>query len=126
MKTDEKKDTLYLCDPQKNTECQKGICQMPCGCFLTTKKEFAVTDENKNPIIANDRAGRGDVNMKWIELNDGTLVNTEKLAGISANIKTYKVYYSFGTGDDMALETFGTAAAMERRMQQLKDLLLEK
>ena len=64
--------------------------------------------------------------MKWIELNDGTLVNTEKLAGISANIKTYKVYYSFGTGDDMALETFGTAAAMERRMQQLKDLLLEK
>lgn len=64
--------------------------------------------------------------MKWIELNDGTLVNAEKLAGISADIKTYKVYYSFGTGDDMALETFGAAAAMERRMQQLKDLLLEK
>lgn len=54
--------------------------------------------------------------MRWIELNDGSLVNTEKLAGVSADIKTHKVYYSFGTGDDMALETFGTAAAMERRM----------
>ena len=57
MKTDEK-STLYLCDPQKNTECQKGICQMPngcfLGCFLTTKKEFAVTDENGNPIIATE------------------------------------------------------------------------
>ena len=54
MKTDEKKDTLYLCDPQKNTECQKVICQVPNGCFLTTKKEFAVTDENENPIIVTE------------------------------------------------------------------------
>lgn len=54
MKTDEKKDTLYLCDPQKNTECQKEICQIPNGCFLTTRKEFAVTDENENPIIATE------------------------------------------------------------------------
>lgn len=54
MKTDEKKDTLYLCDPQKNTECQKVICQIPDGCFLTTKKEFTVTDENGNPIIATE------------------------------------------------------------------------
>lgn len=53
MKTDEK-STLYLCDPQKNTECQKGNCQMPNGCFFTTKKEFAVTDENANPIIATE------------------------------------------------------------------------
>lgn len=49
MKNDEKKDTLYLCDPQKNTECPKGNCQIPDGCFLTIKKEFAVTDENGNP-----------------------------------------------------------------------------
>ena len=62
--------------------------------------------------------------MRWIELNDGSFVNTEKLAGVSADIKTHKVYYSFGTGDDMALETFGTAAAMERRMQQLRQMLL--
>lgn len=56
MKTDEKKDTLYLCDPQKNTECQKGICHVlnGYGCFLTTRKEFAVTDENGNPIIATE------------------------------------------------------------------------
>jgi len=62
--------------------------------------------------------------MKWIELNDGTLVNVEKLVGISADIKTYKVYYSFDTGNDMALETFGTSAAMERRMRQLRQMLL--
>ena len=48
MKNDEKKDTLYLCDPQKNTECPKTICQMPNGCFLTTKKEFA--KDEKKPI----------------------------------------------------------------------------
>ena len=57
MKTDEK-STLYLCAPQKNTECQKEICQIPnggfLGRFLTTKKEFAVTDENANPIIATE------------------------------------------------------------------------
>lgn len=51
MKNDEKKDTLYLCDPQKNTECPKRNCQIPDGCFLTIKKEFAVTDENGKPII---------------------------------------------------------------------------
>ena len=51
MKSDEKKDTLYLCDPQKNTECPKGNCQIPDGCFLTIKKEFAVTDKNGKPII---------------------------------------------------------------------------
>lgn len=43
MKNDEKKDTLYLCDPQKNTECPKVNCQIPDGCFLTIKKEFAET-----------------------------------------------------------------------------------
>mgnify|MGYP004652319963 CR=1 FL=1 len=52
MKTDEKKYPLYLCDPQKNTECKKTSCQMLYGCFFTKKKAFAVTDENENPIIA--------------------------------------------------------------------------
>ena len=55
MKTDEKKYPLYLCNPQKNTECQKTSCQLPDGCFLTTRKEFAVTDENENPIIAEEK-----------------------------------------------------------------------
>lgn len=55
MKTAEKKYPLYLCDPQKNTECpKKGNCQMPNGCFLTKKKAFAATDENENPIIATE------------------------------------------------------------------------
>ena len=125
MKTDEK-STLYLCNPRKNTECQKGICQIPNGCFLTTRKEFAVTDENENPIIATNRADRGDVNMKWIELNDGTLVNAEKLTSVGVtNIKAYTVYY-FDNVDTVAMETFNTAVETERRLQQLKDLLLEK
>lgn len=67
--------------------------------------------------------------MKWIELNDGTLVNVEKLTSVGANLKNYSVYY-FDDTNTIALETFGTAAAtaaaMERQMQQLKDLLLEK
>lgn len=51
MKSDVKKITLYLCDPQKNTECPKTICQIPHGCFFTAKKQFAVTDKNGKPII---------------------------------------------------------------------------
>lgn len=47
MKSDEKKDTLYLCDPQKNTACPKEICQMPNGCFFTTKKEFAKDEKSR-------------------------------------------------------------------------------
>lgn len=47
MKSDVKKITLYLCDPQKNTECPKTICQIPHGCFFTAKKQFAVTDESR-------------------------------------------------------------------------------
>lgn len=47
MKNDEKKDTLYLCDPQKNTACPKEICQMPNGCFFTTKKEFAKDEKSR-------------------------------------------------------------------------------
>ena len=47
MKSNEKKDTLYLCDPQKNTACPKEICQMPNGCFFTTKKEFAKDEKSR-------------------------------------------------------------------------------
>ena len=32
-------DNLYLCDPQKNVDCPKDICQTEC--FYTTKKEFS-------------------------------------------------------------------------------------
>lgn len=54
MKFDEKKDTLYLCDPQKNTECPKRICHMPNGCFLTTKEKCAKIDERNGPIIVTE------------------------------------------------------------------------
>lgn len=46
----EKKDTLYLCDPDKNTRCQKTVCQY--SCTLTTKQECAKLDENGKPVIA--------------------------------------------------------------------------
>ena len=48
VKTDEK-STLYLCDPQKIQSAKKELSDAEC-CFLTTRKEFAVTDENENPI----------------------------------------------------------------------------
>ncbi len=32
--------TRYKCDPQKNVNCPKTVCQKLC--FATTKKEFAV------------------------------------------------------------------------------------
>lgn len=35
----EKVPVLYLCDPEKNTECKKSGCQNPCR--YTTKVEFA-------------------------------------------------------------------------------------
>lgn len=43
-KEDGKQGTLYLCDPQKNKECQKEICQMPNGCFMTTNEAYAKID----------------------------------------------------------------------------------
>lgn len=47
--TSAKKDILYLCDPCKNTECQKSACQKQCK--LTAKREFAKIDEDGKPII---------------------------------------------------------------------------
>nr|DAG80323.1 MAG TPA: hypothetical protein [Caudoviricetes sp.] len=44
MKTDEKKGTLYLCDPQKNTECSKTGCQN--SCFMTANKAYAKIDDD--------------------------------------------------------------------------------
>ncbi len=49
-----KKDTLYLCDPSKNTECPKGNCQIPNGCFLTTKEECAKINEKNVPIVVTE------------------------------------------------------------------------
>lgn len=49
-------NTLYLCDPNKNTECKKTSCLYGDGkyqqCDATTKKEFAKLDENGEPILA--------------------------------------------------------------------------
>lgn len=70
--------------------------------------------------------------MKWIELNNGSLVNLDALAGINkcvANIgldsMECKIYYLTDT-DYVAIEGFETPEQLECRMQQLKDLLLEK
>lgn len=47
---------LYLCDPEKNTECKKTSCLYGNGkynvCDATTKKEFAKLNENDEPILA--------------------------------------------------------------------------
>lgn len=49
---------LYICDPEKNTECDKQCCAATSDewpyCTLTTKPEFAKQDENGQPISATD------------------------------------------------------------------------
>lgn len=42
---------LYLCDPDKNVDCPKTVCQSYCK--NTTKQEFAKLDENGLPITEN-------------------------------------------------------------------------
>ena len=70
--------------------------------------------------------------MKWIELNNGSLVNVESLACIKESVANIglgsaecKIYY-LGDMDYVGMESFETTDQVERRMQQLKDLLLEK
>lgn len=47
-KGEAKKATLYLCDPSKNTACEKTACQNPCK--MTAKKEFAKMDSDGKEI----------------------------------------------------------------------------
>jgi len=46
---------VYLCDPQKNTECKKTTCKTNLKakyrvCELTSKVAYALRDENGEPI----------------------------------------------------------------------------
>ena len=43
---------VYICDPAKNTSCNKAGCMIFNYCRCTTKKEFAKTGENGKPIVA--------------------------------------------------------------------------
>lgn len=63
--------------------------------------------------------------MKWIELNDGDLINLDAVASIIAGEKSNRVCYDAET-ETIATEMFATHEQVEHRMQQLKDLLLEK
>ena len=40
---------LYRCDPEKNKECRKRMCQKKCT--RTKKPEYAVKDQDGEPII---------------------------------------------------------------------------
>lgn len=44
-----KKKILYLCDPSKNKECKKTVCQTQCK--YTLNSAFAKADNKGNPII---------------------------------------------------------------------------
>lgn len=44
------KKILYLCDPSKNKECKKTVCQIICR--HTTSLHFAKLDDKGKPIIA--------------------------------------------------------------------------
>lgn len=63
--------------------------------------------------------------MKWIELNDGDIINLDAVAVIIAGEKSNRVCYVAET-ETIATEIFATHEQVEHRMQQLKDLLLEK
>ena len=63
--------------------------------------------------------------MNWIELQDGDLINLDAVIAIVANKILNKVCYLSGI-ETIATETFATHEQVEHRMQQLKDLLLEK
>ncbi|WP_443965093.1 hypothetical protein [Ruminococcus sp.] len=63
--------------------------------------------------------------MRWIELNDGDLINLDAVASIIAGEKSNRVCYIAET-ETIATEIFATHEQVKCRMQQLKDLLLEK
>lgn len=63
--------------------------------------------------------------MRWIKLNDGDLINLDAVASIVAGEKSNRVCYVAET-ETIATEIFATHEQVEHRMQQLKDLLLDK
>lgn len=65
--------------------------------------------------------------MRWIELNDGSLINLDAVAAIIAIAGEIlnKVCYVAET-ETITTEIFATHEQVEHRMQQLKDLLLKK
>ena len=46
------KRKIYLCDPHKNVECSKEICQKLC--FQTLNEEYAMRDNDGLPIAENE------------------------------------------------------------------------
>lgn len=43
MEDFKKENPVYICDPKKNKECKKTICQTMC--FRTTNWEYAIDEE---------------------------------------------------------------------------------
>ena len=60
--------------------------------------------------------------MKWIELNDGALVNLENVETITINTMTYKVYYR-ATSGAYTIEGFETLELAKARMSDIKAML---
>lgn len=57
---------IYLCDPEKDEECSKTLCQKQC--FKTFYKEYAKLDENGEPIAVGDT---GDMIMEFYGESEG-------------------------------------------------------
>lgn len=60
--------------------------------------------------------------MKWIELNDGNLVNLENIENIEINTISCKVYY-YGTSGEYTIEGFETLELAKARMSDIKAML---
>lgn len=73
-----KNETLYLCDPNKNKECQKSSCQIRCK--YTANKDFAKTDENELSIIETLKAQIREMRNLQIEITSRKLRKYLKLS----------------------------------------------
>lgn len=62
--------------------------------------------------------------MKWIELNDGRLINLEKVELISVEERTKKSIVCYETNSDLNKEIFETLEEAENRMNMLKQMLI--
>lgn len=62
--------------------------------------------------------------MKWIELNDGRLINIEKVELISVEEHTKRSIVRYETNSDITDEFFDTLEEAENRMSTLKQMLI--
>lgn len=55
----------YLCNPKMNNSCPKSMCHLIGGpCYHTLNEQYAIKDENEQPIVADWWPGGSTINDK--------------------------------------------------------------